>query len=224
MIDFKYILLKKFHLYFIRDLYNNIFKIRGKKNKITKNGSWCSAKIYIIGNNNSIIFKKGSYVSNIPIHIYGNNNYIEIGENVKIFNRHSFGDILCEGNNIRITIGNNTSIQSAHINAQENNSQIIIGDNCMISESVIIRTSDSHPIYDINTQLRINPPKDVRIGNHVWIAAQVCILKGSVLEENSIIGVGSIVTHRISANTIAAGVPAKTIKENINWNNNFPKL
>jgi len=205
-------------LFYFRNIYNIFFRIRGKNNSIKKESCFTKAKIFIIGNNNKVIFKQGAFIANIPIHIYGDNNIIEFGKNVIIKNRHSYSDILCQGNNIKILIGDDSTIQSAHINAQEDNSIIEIGKHCMLSEDIIIRTSDSHPIYDINTYQRINSARSVFIGDHVWIAARVCVLKGCKIGNNSIIGVGSIVTREIPSNVIAVGNPARVIKINVNWN------
>ena len=217
----KHIFFDKLRMYFLKDCFNEIFRIRGKGNKVIKKGRYCSAKIYIVGNGNTIIFKKGSFVDKIPIRVVGNNCYIEIGENVSIYNRLQWCDILCEGNGNQIVIGDNTSIQSAHINAQEDGSKILIGKDCMLSECIIVRTSDSHPIYDLNSYKRINFAKDVIIGDHCWIAARACILKGTVLKNNVILGVGSIVTHEIPTNSIAVGIPAIVKRENIIWDKKF---
>lgn len=203
---------------FLRNIYNNFFRIRGKNNRIIKERCFSKAKVFIIGNNNKVIFNPGAFIANIPIYIYGDNNIIEFGKDVMIKNRHFYSDILCQGNNIKILIGDGTTIQSAHINAQEDNSMIEIGQHCMLSEDIIIRTSDSHPIYDMNIGQRINPARSVFIGDHVWIAARVCILKGCKIGNNSIIGVGSIVTREIPSNVIAVGNPAKVVKMNVNWN------
>lgn len=203
-----------------RILYNEIFKIRGKNNKVYKEKLFGKFYIYIVGNNNVLKICQNVLAKDIPIHIRGNNNYIEIGDNVRFLG----GNILCEGENNRIIIGAGTSIQSAHINAQEENVHITLGANCMLSEDIIIRTSDSHLIYDINTKERINNAKSVIIGNHVWMAARVAILKGCTIGDDSIIGVGSIVTHDIPANVIAAGIPAKVKRENVNWNKDLKGL
>lgn len=199
-------------------LLQQLYPIRGKNNKIVKQGSLNKSRIQIKGNNNSITFGKGTIVYDIPITLRGNNCVIEIQDGVKFLNRHNMCDILCEGNNVHIVIGKNTTIQSAHINAQEDNSEIVIGQNCMFSEDIIIRTSDSHSILDNETGKRINVAKSVHIGNHVWIAARACILKGVSIGDNSIVGVGSIVTRNVPNNMIVAGNPATIKKENINWN------
>ena len=57
----------------------------------------------------------------------------------------------------------------------------------------------------------------IKIGNHVWIGQGATILKGVTIGNNSIIAAGAIVTKDIPANCIAAGVPARVIKEDVNW-------
>jgi maltose O-acetyltransferase len=52
----------------------------------------------------------------------------------------------------------------------------------------------------------------VTIGNDVWIGGNVTILPGVTIGDNCTIGAGSVVTHDIPANSIAAGNPAKLIK------------
>lgn len=50
-----------------------------------------------------------------------------------------------------------------------------------------------HAILD-ETGKCINQGEDVVIGNHVWFVQNVEILKGSIIQDNSIIGAGSVVT------------------------------
>ena len=54
---------------------------------------------------------------------------------------------------------------------------------------------------------------DVIIGRNVWIGANSCLLAGSRVGDNSIVGAGSVVTGEIPANEIWAGVPARKIKD-----------
>ncbi|MBD3750809.1 MAG: hypothetical protein IE931_15140 [Sphingobacteriales bacterium] len=55
------------------------------------------------------------------------------------------------------------------------------------------------------------------IGQHVWIADNVTVLKGVSIGKSSVIGINSTVTKNVSDNMIAVGNPAKIVKENINW-------
>jgi len=87
----------------------------------------------------------------------------------------------------------------------------------MFSYDVEIRNTDSHKIYDKNTNKRINEGDSISIGNHVWLGMRAIILKGVNIEDNSIVAGGSIVTKDVKANTIVSGAPAKQIRENIYW-------
>lgn len=88
---------------------------------------------------------------------------------------------------------------------------IIIGHNVKISENVMIRDSDNHII--VGSEKDMEAP--IIIEDNVWICMNVTILKGVTIGEGSIIAAGSIVTKDIPAHTLAAGVPAKVIKENV---------
>ena len=60
---------------------------------------------------------------------------------------------------------------------------------------------------------------NIKIGNHVWLGYDSKILKNTIIEDNCIVGMNSIVTHNVKANTLVAGIPAKIIRENITWKN-----
>jgi acetyltransferase-like isoleucine patch superfamily enzyme len=55
------------------------------------------------------------------------------------------------------------------------------------------------------------------IGNNVWIGTNVTVLKGVTIGDGAIIAAGSVVTKDVPANCMAAGVPAKVIKEHVKW-------
>jgi acetyltransferase-like isoleucine patch superfamily enzyme len=57
----------------------------------------------------------------------------------------------------------------------------------------------------------------VIIGNHVWIGTNVVILKGVNIGNGAVISAGSVVNRDIPSHSLAGGVPAKVIKENISW-------
>lgn len=52
----------------------------------------------------------------------------------------------------------------------------------------------------------------IRIGNNVFIGVNSTILPGVSIGDNCVIGAGSLVKGTIPANSVVAGVPAKTIK------------
>jgi acetyltransferase-like isoleucine patch superfamily enzyme len=93
--------------------------------------------------------------------------------------------------------------------------KITIGDNCAISWNCEIIDDDMHTlIIDKNTGVS---SKEIRIGNRVWVGSNVRILKGVNIGNNSVIASGSVVTHDVPENTLVAGIPAKILKDKIDW-------
>ena len=203
----------------ISNVYNFIFfnkkKIKGKNNRINISGSFFkNTSITVIGNNNSIVFKNLCYVQNTKITIYGDNNVINISDKVFIKD----GDIYLEDNENILKIDTRTIIAGKTHIAITEGKQVSIGNRCMFSNNVVIRTGDSHSIIDNITQQRINNAKNVKIGNHVWVTQNVTILKGSQISDDSIVATGSVVTKKFENNNIIiGGNPSKKIKDNINW-------
>lgn len=169
----------------------------------------------IKGVNNYVSIGVDSILNDVSIRIRGNNNKLIFGDKCVIGEECSFW---IEGNNVSINIGNLcTFTQKVHFCAQEDFTSIVVGDDCMFSNDIIVRTSDSHPIYDMNSGKRINPPCNVVIGNHVWIAPTSKIMKGARIGNNSIIGSNTMVNGFVPNNSLAVGYPSKVVKENIKW-------
>jgi acetyltransferase-like isoleucine patch superfamily enzyme len=138
----------------------------------------------------------------------------------------------------KIIIGDNCVFLSTHksnmiginrpciITAQTSNAEVIIGNNCGFSGTVIgafvrielknnIRCGANTLITDSDWHLddqRAGKPSPILIEENVWLGEGVKVLKGVSIGENSVIGAGSVVTKSIPANVIAAGNPCKVIK------------
>ncbi|ATV34784.1 acyltransferase [Fusobacterium pseudoperiodonticum] len=192
----------------------NFIKTRYKKlkNKLEIFGKLRKNKIKISGDNNILYIGKNSLLRNCHISINGNNNVLYIGDDCVV----NSTSIILDNESAEIRIGNKTSIGKAQIVSLEPY-KIEIGEDCMFSYDVEIRNTDSHKIYDKNTNKRINEGNSISIGNHVWLGMRAIILKGVNIEDNSIVAGGSIVTKDVKANTIVSGAPAKQIRENIYW-------
>ena len=95
--------------------------------------------------------------------------------------------------------------------------KITIGERCMFSDCIEIRTGDSHSILNEQGH-RINPSRDVTIGQHVWVGQGVTILKGVYIHQDSILGTKAVVVKSTTnGGVVIAGNPAKIVKENVNW-------
>ena len=95
--------------------------------------------------------------------------------------------------------------------------EIKIGDDCLFASDVDVTISDMHSILDKDTGKRINDAKSIRIGNKVWVGERCILLKGSEVDDGSIIGAGSVLSKKIPKNCVAAGNPVKIIRTNVIW-------
>lgn len=171
--------------------------------------------IYNLGKGNEFISGNGCVAPKLRLEFRGNNNKVVLGDNVRM---KSNCRIMITGNNCRVEIGNDTTFtHNCQLEAQEESSYIIVGEDCMFSNHVLIRTNDSHYIYDSKTGVRTNPPADVHIGNHVWLAAHTTVMKGVTIGEGSVVGYRSVVTKNVPASCVVVGTPAKVVQENIEW-------
>ncbi|PRY66332.1 acetyltransferase-like isoleucine patch superfamily enzyme [Vreelandella songnenensis] len=166
----------------------------------------------IKGDGNKVFFGAGStYVGNISIQ--GNNNKIVIGEEAVIRSR-----VLIKGSNQKVVFGKHTTTQSCYILCQEG-CNIEIGDWCMFSRDIEIRTTDAHSVVDVKTRKRVNTPSSVKIGNHVWVGVGSLISKGSQIPNDSIVGAYSFVNKEFTEeNVLIAGTPAKIVRHGVTWN------
>lgn len=89
---------------------------------------------------------------------------------------------------------------------------IEIGDNVLFGPRVSIYTTrHSH-----NPQERAAGAcysKKVKIGDNVWVGGGVHMDCGITIGKNTIVGAGSVITHDIPANVVAAGVPCQVIRK-----------
>lgn len=122
---------------------------------------------------------------------------------------------VCVNHPENVFIGNGTYINGGEICASEN-AKIIIGENCLISYNVFLRT-DSHNY--LNKKVLINQQgsneKDIVIGNDVWIGYDVKIMSGVKIANGCVIASGAVVTKDTEPYCLYAGIPAKKIKERI---------
>lgn len=88
----------------------------------------------------------------------------------------------------------------------------------MFSAGIYVSTSDFHAVIDVNTLDRLNLAKDVTIGNHVWLANGVSVLKGSVIPDHVVVGKSSTVVGKLEEpNSVYVGVPAKKVRDGVDW-------
>lgn len=197
-------------------LYNFYYSkknINGVLNKIiVKDYVYNKSRVKIMGDSNIIEFSEKSFLD-VDIFIKGNNNRIFIGKNCSLKKCR----LWIEDNENSIIINNNSSIEYNTELATVEGKNIVLGEDCMLSSNIVIRTTDSHSITDLNGK-RINFGGNVEIRDHVWIGNNVTINKNVIIGNNNIISSNSLVTKSfVQSNCIIGGVPSQIIKERVNW-------
>lgn len=106
----------------------------------------------------------------------------------------------------RMDIGTNCVISwKAHLDKSVNPKGIHIGNNTwVLSEAMILAHGHCRGLK-----------VDTKIGSDCVIGVRSIILPGLTIGNQVVIGGGSVVTKNIPSNCIAAGNPAKILKENI---------
>lgn len=87
-----------------------------------------------------------------------------------------------------------------------------IGNGLLCSRNVTIFDSDFHKIVDADGN-QLNTPRDIEIGDHVWIGVNTTLLRGSRIGDGAVIAAGSVVGGKIKPGTMASGNPARSYSE-----------
>ncbi len=109
-----------------------------------------------------------------------------------------------------VIIGSNTLIGMGNVLI----GPISIGNNVIFAQNVVA-SGLNHEYQDINTPiLQQNvTTKQITIGDDCWIAANAVITAGVTIGKHCVIAAGAVVTKDIPPYTVAAGNPAKPIKQ-----------
>ena len=83
---------------------------------------------------------------------------------------------------------------------------VLIGPNCSLYTAI-------HPTEPGPRRAKWESSAPITLEDNVWLGGSVVVCPGVTIGENSIIGAGAVVTRDIPANCIAAGNPARVIKD-----------
>ena len=205
-----------------------------------------NSAIHFSGKNNRIKIGPKVFVKDSKIKLYGDSSleleegcYLQ-GSTFIIRNAHVKFGRCCELMNVKVSafdgsyleIGGNSAVtgewelkDAATVTAKKlwctwpplvaaKGGKITMGD-CGLADTTIYNT-DYHPIYDFDGNI-INQDRDVIIEDNVWVGRRTVILKGVTRGNGCILGFGSVVSRSIPPHCIAAGMPAKVVKENVVW-------
>jgi acetyltransferase-like isoleucine patch superfamily enzyme len=123
------------------------------------------------------------------------------------------------GRGIRIVVGEHAHMQignDVYINSDSSfvcTTEVKIGNGARISWECEICDNDYHRIIR-DGSVCANP---ITIGNNVLIGRRAMIMKGVTIGDGSVVAAGSIVTKDVPEKCLVAGVPARVIKKEIEW-------
>lgn len=168
-------------------------------------------QIRIFGRNNHLLIGANTILGTGMIELRNSESSIKIGEDC-VLN----GSFRCRAGQTHLRVGDKTTMMMAHISLHEAG-KITLGDNCMLSGDITMDVSDMHSILDVQSGERLNPPRDIVIGDHVWLAHGVRIMKGAQIGQDCIIGSRAMVFGEIPANSLAVGSPARVVRSGVTW-------
>lgn len=111
-----------------------------------------------------------------------------------------------------LTIGDDFGMTGGSIVCEE---RISIGQRVTVGANCVIIDTDFHPLDPVLRQQQplAGATAPVVIEDDVFIGMQALILKGVTIGKASVIGAGSVVTRDIPPGVIAAGNPARVLRE-----------
>lgn len=183
---------------------------------------------------NRILFD-GNPIRNIHIEFTGSNNTLTVAASARIsapsvfrfdcnnasisvgaghFGMSLFARV---GEDSKISIGDKVTSTSQVLLCALEGSKLEIGNDVMFSSDCQVRCDDEHPIFDIESEQRVNLAKDIKIGDHVWLGWGSRILGGARIGSGSVVGMETLVKGEFSNNCVIAGSPARVLRKNIAW-------
>jgi maltose O-acetyltransferase len=89
---------------------------------------------------------------------------------------------------------------------------ITIGASCQIAPRVQLLTA-AHPIDPEPRRIGWEYGKPITIGDNVWLGAGVIVCPGVSIGDDTVVGAGAVVTKDLPAGVVAAGTPARVLRE-----------
>ncbi len=138
-----------------------------------------------------------------------NNGRMLIGDRVRLVSTIATTELVAGANGV-LEIGEGAFINYGCSIAAD--LLVRIGPRCNIGTHVIIMDNDFHRL---EPDRRHEKPasRPIILEENVWLGGRVIVLNGVTIGKDSVIGAGSVVTRDIPPGVVAAGVPAKVIRQ-----------
>jgi maltose O-acetyltransferase len=89
---------------------------------------------------------------------------------------------------------------------------IVIGAACQIASRVQLLTA-THPIDPEPRRAGWEYARPITLADNVWLGGGVIVCPGVTIGQDTVVGAGAVVTNDLPAGVVAAGVPARVMRE-----------
>jgi maltose O-acetyltransferase len=89
---------------------------------------------------------------------------------------------------------------------------IRIGEACQLAPKVQLLTAD-HPIDPEPRRSGWESGSPIVLGDNVWLGGGAIVCPGVTIGDDTVVGAGAVVTRDLPAGVVAAGVPARVLRE-----------
>jgi maltose O-acetyltransferase len=89
---------------------------------------------------------------------------------------------------------------------------ITIGEACQLATRVQLLTA-THPVDPEPRRIGWESGEPITIGDNVWLGGGVIVCPNVTIGEDTVVGAGAVVTRDLPAGVVAAGVPARVVRE-----------
>jgi len=90
--------------------------------------------------------------------------------------------------------------------------RITVGDDVQIGPLVQLLTP-THPVDPELRRAKWEAAEPIAIGDNVWLGGGVIVCPGVTIGADTVVGAGAVVVRDLPAGVVAAGVPARVIRE-----------
>lgn len=178
--------------------YLKYYSVTGRV-KVFKNVRVVGIPLFNIDSNSQLFLGQG-----VTLNSFNDDYHVGMYSSVKIF---------IENKGSSIEIGENTRIHGSCIHASK---KITIGRRCLIAANCNIMDSNGHKVLLGNPSMRYkstDEPREVVIGDDVWIGMNSIILPGVTIGAGAIVAANSVVHKDIPPSVIVRGNPAEIIEK-----------
>lgn len=164
---------------------------------------------------------RGVQMLGTPLLSIGHGGRVRLGDGVVLdssnrgYHANMFGPVklVADSPGALIEIGAATRIHGTCIHAR---SSVRIGARCLVAANCQILDSDGHaPSFeDVDARIATQgESRPVVIEDAVWLGAGCIVLPGVTIGRGTIVGAGSVVANDLPPMCLAAGVPAKVLRQ-----------